>query len=263
VIDGLIVDLDGVVWVGGAAIPGSVEALAELRARGVRIVFLTNDPRGWRADYAARLRALGIAASESEIVTSASALAQYVREREGAGTTAFVIGVRAFKEELADAGLAVLEEEAGRDAEVVAIGGHDDFDYAELRTAAFAIRGGARLYAAGRDPTYPMPDGLWPGTGAIVAAVEAAGGRPAIAVGKPEPYIFAIARELLDGCRRVAIVGDGLDTDIAGGRRAGLETILVLTGTATREDVASAAVTPGVVVPNLAAFVYSSQATFT
>src|SRR5512132_1524103 len=89
--DGLIVDLDGVVWVGATAVPGSVAAIARLRACGVRLVFMTNDPRGSRADYAARLIALGVPADESEIVPSGSALASFVREREGVGTTAFVI----------------------------------------------------------------------------------------------------------------------------------------------------------------------------
>jgi glycerol 3-phosphatase-2 len=119
------------------------------------------------------------------------------------------------------------------------------------------VRRGARLYAAGRDATFPMPDGPWPGTGSIVAAVEVAGGKTAIAAGKPEPIIFAVARSLLAGCRRVAIVGDNLAADIAGGNRAGLTTILVLTGTSGRDDVASAELTPDIVLPDLAALIAS------
>jgi HAD superfamily hydrolase (TIGR01450 family) len=253
--DGLIVDLDGVVWIGSKAVPGSVEALAELRTGGVPLVFLTNDPRGSRAEYAARLNALGVPAGESEIVTSGSALASFVGEREGAGTTAFVIGSRSLKAELAQAGLELLAGDAGRRAEVVAVGGHDGFDYDELRIATQAVRGGARLYAAGRDATFPMPDGPWPGTGSIVAAVEVAGGTTAIAVGKPEQVIFDTARSLLSGCHRTAIVGDNLASDIAGGKRAGLVTILVLTGTSTQDDIAGAEVTPDVVLPDLAALI--------
>jgi HAD superfamily hydrolase (TIGR01450 family) len=253
--DGLIVDLDGVVWVGSEPVPGSVAAIAELRAHGVRLVFLTNDPRGSRAEYAARLGALGVAADAREIVTSGSALASFVREREGAGTTAFVIGSPSLRREFAQAGLALVAGEDGRDAEVVAVGGHDAFDYAELRVATQAVRRGARLYAAGRDATFPMPDGPWPGTGSIVAAVEVAGGKAAIAVGKPEPFIFDGARSLLGGCRSVAIVGDNLASDIAGGKRAGLTTILVLTGTSGPDDVAGADPAPDAVLPDLAALV--------
>jgi glycerol 3-phosphatase-2 len=251
--DGLIVDLDGVVWVGAAAVPGSVAAIAELRARGVRLVFLTNDPRGSRGEYAARLRGLGVPVDESEIVTSGSALASFVAERERAGACAFVIGSPSLKRELAGAGLELLAGDAGREAEIVAVGGHDGFDYEELRIATQALRSGARLYAAGRDATFPMPDGPWPGTGSVVAAVEVAGGKTAIAVGKPEPFIFDIARSLLAGCRRVAIVGDNLAADVAGGKRAGLATVLVLTGTSGPEDLDGAGVTPDLVLPDLAA----------
>jgi glycerol 3-phosphatase-2 len=251
--DGLIVDLDGVVWLGDVAVPGSIEAIARVRAGGVRLVFLTNDPRGSRAEYACRLRELGVDVEERDIVTSGSALATFLGELEGPGTKAFVIGSAALKRELAAAGLELVDGEAARDAELVAVGGHAGFDYAELRIATQALRGGARLYAAGRDATFPMPDGPWPGTGAVVAAVEVAGGRTAISVGKPEPFIFEIARSLLAECTRVAIVGDNLASDIAGGERAGLTTILVLTGTSSRADLESAEVEPDVVLDDLAA----------
>ena len=253
--EGLIVDLDGVVWIGATAVSGSVAAIARLRADGVRLVFMTNDPRGSRSDYAARLSGLGIPADEHQVVTSGSTLASVLRQREAAGATAFVIGSPALKEELAGAGLELLPGEAGRDAEIIAVGGHDAFDYHELRIAIQAARRGGRLYAAGRDATFPMPDGPWPGTGSIVAAVEVGGGTTAITVGKPEPAIFDVARSLLAGCHRIAIVGDNLDADIAGGKRAGLTTILVLSGTSKRDDVAGSSVVPDVVLPDLGALI--------
>ena len=257
--DGLIVDLDGVVWIGSSAVPGSVAAIAELRARGTRLLFLTNNPRDSRVEYAARLTALGVPADADEIVTSGSALASLVGEREGAGTTAFVIGSPALKAELAQAGLELLPGDSGREAAIVAVGGHDEFDYDELRVATQAVRRGARLYGAGRDAVFPMPDGPWPATGSILAAVEFAGGKTAVSVGKPEPFIFEIARSLLDGCERVAIVGDNLASDIAGGKAAGLTTILVLTGASHREDLASADPAPDVVLPDLADLVDSPR----
>jgi glycerol-1-phosphatase len=256
--DGLIIDLDGVVWIGASAVPGSVAALGELRRRGVRVLFVTNDPRGSRTDYAEQLERLGVEAAESEIVTSSSALASLLG-REPAGKTAYVIGSPALKAELAAAGLRLLDDDAGRDADVVAVGGHVGFDYGELRIAGQALRRGALLYATGRDAVFPMPDGPWPGTGAVLAAVEAAGGTEATVVGKPEPFIFDHARELLVGCERVAIVGDNLESDIAGGNRAGLTTILVLTGTATRADVETARVRPDIVLADLAALVATTS----
>jgi ribonucleotide monophosphatase NagD (HAD superfamily) len=104
-----------------------------------------------------------------------------------------------------------------------------------------------------------MPDGPWPGTGSIVAAVEVGGGTTAIAVGKPEPEMFDVARSLLAGCRRIAIVGDNLDADIAGGDRAGLTTILVLTGTSKPDDVAGGSAVPDVVLPDLAALIEADR----
>jgi glycerol 3-phosphatase-2 len=218
--EGLIVDLDGVMWLGDEAVPSSVAAIAELRTRRVRVVCMTNDPTGSPRSFAARLNALGVPADESDIVSSGRALGALVRRREGVGATTFVIGSPALKEELSCAGLAVLVGDAGREAAAVAVGAHDGFDYDELRIATQAVRAGASLYAAGRDATFPMADGPWPGTGSIVAAVEVAGGKVAINAGKPEPFIFDMARSLLGDCHRVAIVGDSLAADIAGGKRA-------------------------------------------
>ena len=248
--DGLIVDLDGVVWIGHDAVPGSPAAVAAFRERGIPLVFLTNDPTGSRAEYVARLANVGIPATEAEVVTSGRALAAFMRDGENAGTTVYAIGSPSLKAELEAAGLELRDDV---DVEAVAVAGHRGFDYEELRIATQAVRRGARLYAAGRDATFPMPDGPWPATGAILAAVETASGAHATSVGKPEPYIFEIARSLLRDCPSVAIVGDNLQSDIAGGKRAGLATILVLSGTTTRADLENAGVEPDLVLPDLAA----------
>jgi HAD superfamily hydrolase (TIGR01450 family) len=250
--DGLIVDLDGVVWRGEDPIPGSAEALRKLRVRGVQVVFLTNDPTSARANYAERLTEIGIPASASEIVTSGSALATLILRSEGFGRVACVIGSAALKQELSAVGLQLCES---REAEIVAVGGHTGFNYAELRIAAQAVLRGARLYGAGRDATFPMPDGPWPATGSILAAVETATSATATVAGKPEAPIFEMARSLLPGCRHVAVVGDRLDSDIEGGKRAGFTTILVLTGTTTRADLRGALIEPDAVVDDLAGLV--------
>jgi len=251
-VDGLIVDLDGVVWIGEEPVSGSATALTSLRARGIPIVYLTNDPGGSRSEYALRLRRMGVEVSEAEIVTSGSALAALILSREDPAATTFIIGSPALKRELRRAGLRLCRGETGCDAEIVAVGGHRGFNYTELRIAATAVRRGASFYAAGRDATFPMPGGPWPATGSILAAVETAAGKQAIVVGKPEAYIFELARSLLPDSRHVAVVGDHLWADIAGGQRAGLTTILVLTGTTSREDLEAADVQPDLVLPSLA-----------
>ncbi|MDQ4148798.1 MAG: HAD-IIA family hydrolase [Actinomycetota bacterium] len=226
--DAFLIDLDGVIYVGDTALPGVREALQELRQRGKRLLFLTNDPRSSRRYYCEKLRGLRIPAAEHEILTSGAATAQYISQHEKTeGRTAFVVGTAALKNEIEQTGLKVVEGEPGRYAEFVVVGGHEDFHYRELRVAALAVRGGARFYATNRDPTFPMPDGPWPAVGAILSAVEVAAGRTAKVIGKPEPYMFEAASSLLGTCHRIAVIGDSPQTDIEGGRRAGMSTILV------------------------------------
>ncbi|MGH2579448.1 MAG: HAD-IIA family hydrolase [Actinomycetota bacterium] len=110
---------------------------------------------------------------------------------------------------------------------------------------------GAKFYAVGRDPTFPMPDGPWPATGAILAAVETAAGRNAHVIGKPDPEMFEVAQELLAGCGRCVVIGDRLDSDIVGGRRAGLATVLVLTGSTSEAEAVNASPAPDFVIPSL------------
>jgi glycerol-1-phosphatase len=226
--DAFFLDLDGVVYVGDKALPGAVETTATLRAAGKRILFLTNDPRSARRDYAARLESLGIPATEDDVLTSGAATAVYLARHEKVdGRTAYVIGTEALKDEFRAIGMRVLEGDDGRDVDFVVVGGHGGFDYRELKTASQAVHRGARLYACNRDATFPMPDGPWPAVGAILAAVETASGTRAIAVGKPEPAMFEAARTIVGAVDRIAMVGDNPASDIEGGRRAGLMTILV------------------------------------
>jgi glycerol 3-phosphatase-2 len=249
--DGLLIDLDGVVWSGREPLPGAVATLAELIGAGKPVVFVTNNPVKRPEAYVARLRELGVPAGEGLVVTSADSTAALAVERVGEGARAFVIGAPPFKEVVAAHGLELLEGEAGRDADAVLVSGHRDFDYAELTTATFALRGGAALFATGRDPTVPWPGGAVPGTGATLAAVETASGRRAEIGGKPEPHLFRRALELIPAAARVAMVGDRIASDVEGGRRAGLATILVLTGASTREEAQAAEHPPDHVIDDL------------
>lgn len=254
--DGLIVDLDGVVWLGGHPIEGAADAIAKLRARGTRVVFLTNDPQSSRDELAARLTAIDIPATAADVLTSAAATARFLASQshlEGHG--ALVIGSPALRKEVEDAGFHLVPPADARGAALVVVGGHDRFDYDELQAATTAVVDGAELFATGRDPVVPTRDGPQPGTGAIVAAVETATGVTADVIGKPEPFIFEIAREALSECENVAVVGDNLASDIAGAKRSGLDAILVLTGTATEYDVEQAVIQPDLVLASLAELV--------
>ncbi|MDX6602014.1 MAG: glycerol-phosphatase [Solirubrobacterales bacterium] len=249
--DGFLIDLDGVVWVGREFLPGAAEALRELREAGKEIVFVTNNPGRPPATYAERLREAGVPVDEGRIVTAGIATARLAAERAGAGSSAFVIGAPAFHDSAAEAGLVLLEDEAGRGADAVLVSGHRGFDYEELLTATLALQAGASLFATSRDPTLPMPGGAWPGTGSILAAVETASGARAEIGGKPERHLFDQARALIGNAERVAMVGDRIASDIEGGRRAGLATILVLSGASTGGEAESAEHPPDRVLEDL------------
>jgi glycerol-1-phosphatase len=217
------------------------------------VVFLTNDPRSAPDDYAARLTKAGLPTPAADVITASRALAAFIAGREGAGCPVYVIGSEGLRRELHGAGLTLCDHDDAATARAVAVGGHDDFSYAELRASVRAVDAGARLYAAGRDATFPMPDGRWPATGAILAAVEYATGVRAVAVGKPHRFIFDLAMDRLPAGRRIGIVGDNLDADITGGREAGLHTILVLTGSTRPDDLRRTEIRPDIIAPDLAA----------
>jgi HAD superfamily hydrolase (TIGR01450 family) len=236
--DNVVLDLDGCVWVGEACTPGAPEAVAELRAAGKRLAFLTNDARRSPEDYVRKLWGLGIQASLEEVVTVGAAIQHFLAGRERASV--FVIGSPAIFRHVTDAGHRIVNHSVhATRAEVVVVAGHDEFDYRELHDATQAVIGGAELIAANRDRTFPREDGLWPGTGAIVAAIEYATEHTALIVGKPEPQIFRTALDRL-GDGRTLVVGDRIDADLGGAAAAGLDGAIVLTGVASSEQAEAA-----------------------
>jgi HAD superfamily hydrolase (TIGR01450 family) len=237
--DQFILDLDGCVWVGDEATPRAVEAIDALRDAGKEVAYATNDPRSATEDYVARLWKIGIRASVRDVVTVGGAM-QHLLAETRSGMTAFVIGTDALRRHVADAGLRVMNgTDLASRAEVVIVGGTEELVYADLREAALAVRRGADFLATARDPTYPQPDGLWPGTGAILAAVEVGSGRTAEIVGKPEPQLFLTALDRLadggDGGGRTLAVGDRVDTDLSAAAAAELDAALVLSGGTQRQ----------------------------
>ena len=227
--DGFLIDLDGVVWLGHEPIEGSADAIADLEQAGKPYVFLTNSPRVTPAEQARILGEQGIAASVDQVVTAGDTLLELTAREVGPGAAIYAIGTHGFLEQVTTAGFELLPPQRWTDAKAVLVTGHPHFNYEELKAASMACRAGAFMATIGRDPTMPMPDGLWPGTGSIVAAVETASGRCAVVAGKPEKPIFDLGVERLglSGEARIAMIGDRLDTDVGGAQRAGLDGILV------------------------------------
>ena len=228
-----IVDLDGTVYVGDEPTPGALDGIDALRSAGKRVVFVTNNPRLSGEEYVRKLWKIGLKASLGDVVTVGWAT-QHLLASTRQGLTAFVIGSPAIRQHVADAGLRVMNgTDLASRAELVLVAGTDQLDYSDLRTATLAVRRGADFLATSRDPTYPMPDGMWPGTGAILAAIEVASERTASTVGKPEPQLMITAMERL-GEGRTLVIGDRIDTDGVAAARAKLDFALVLTGGADR-----------------------------
>jgi 4-nitrophenyl phosphatase len=240
----LIVDLDGVVYRGPNPIPGVPELLRERAAQGDVVVYATNNSSRHRSDYAAILERVGAPVSIDRIVTSARATAVWLCERRPGIERVMVLGGPGLRRELRDAGLRVLAPTpAGlaREPQALAVGIDRGMTYWRLAIAADAIRAGALFVATNRDPVYPSENGLMPGAGAVVAALQVATNREPIVIGKPEPGLFEAAAVLAGVQPRDAIViGDGLGTDIAAARRLGARSVLMLTGVTTPEELAAA-----------------------
>jgi HAD superfamily hydrolase (TIGR01450 family) len=237
--DNVVLDMDGCIWIGDELTPRADEAVAALRDAGKGLAFVTNNPRRSAEDYVQKMWRLGIKASPGDVVTVGGAT-QHLLAETRQGRTAFVIGSAALIKHVTDAGLKVLNgTDLATRAEVVVIGGTDEWSFDDVRAAAMSARRNRDLIATSLDPTYPMPDGFWPGTGAVVKAVEVASGQTAVVVGKPEPQLIISALDRL-GDGRALMIGDRIDTDMAAAAKAHIDAALVLTGGATPEEVATA-----------------------
>jgi HAD superfamily hydrolase (TIGR01450 family) len=237
--DAVLFDLDGVVYLGPVAVAGAADGIAALRARGTRLGFVTNNAARPPAVVAEHLVELGIAAAAEDVVTSAQAGADLVRARFGPGAKVLIVGGDGVADAVAEAGLVGVWSADDEPAAVLQGYGFD-LTWQQLNEAAIAIHRGAHWVATNTDPTRPTERGLVPGNGAAVAAVAMA--VPATPEVAGKPY-----RPLLDdtvariGCSRPIFVGDRLDTDVAGARNAGLDSLLVLSGSHGPDDLLRAA----------------------
>ena len=232
---GYVLDLDGTVYLGGAPLPGAVEAISRLRALGSRFVFLSNNPLWSPATYAEKLRAMGVPVEDGEVVSSVDALLAYLRDRPASRILAICEPLLA--DLLRDAGHALTDDPAA--AEAVVLSWDRGFTYDKLHASFVALRNGARLIATNPDPYCPTPDGGLPDCGALLAAVEVASGiRAEAVVGKPSVHIASVALDRLGVPAGDAVmVGDRLLTDVALARPAGMVGALVLTGATALADV--------------------------
>jgi 4-nitrophenyl phosphatase len=246
----LLVDLDGVVYRGADPVAGVAAVLAARAALGDDVVYVTNNSMWYRAEYVARLTAMGAPVEADRVVSSARATALYLVDHEPDIRRVLALGAGGLERELRDAGFEVttaaaaatrVSQEgidsfvAGGEPHAVVVGLDPQLTYLRLAVAADCIRAGARFIATNRDPIYPTERGLRPGAGAVVAAVEATTGIVPVAIGKPAPYLLEeAARAVGRSADEAVMIGDGLATDLAAARAVGARSVLMLTGVTTQ-----------------------------
>ncbi|TYP81985.1 HAD-IIA family hydrolase [Blastococcus xanthinilyticus] len=226
--DVALLDLDGVVYVGPDAVPGVPGALAAARAAGMRLGFVTNNASRTPDEVAAHLTELGVPADPADVITSAQAAAGVVAGLLGPAGRVLPVGGPGVTAALRAAGLTVVGGAADR-PEAVVQGYGREVGWVQLAEAVVAVRGGARYVATNADATVPSPRGPLPGNGAMVSVVQGVTGVDPLVTGKPDPAMHAECVRRT-GARRPLVVGDRLDTDIEGARRAGADSLLVLSG---------------------------------
>lgn len=235
--DVLLADLDGTLYRGREVVPGAVEAVTAAAGRGVRTVYITNNASRRPADVAEHLAELGFPARVDDVVASSQAAAAMLAAQLPAGAAVFVVGTDALAAEVTAVGLSVAE--AAGDAVAVVQGHSPDTGWRLLAEATVALRAGALWVACNLDPTLPTERGPLPGNGSMVAALRTATGREPQVAGKPAPGLLTDAVRRT-GAAAALMVGDRLDTDVEGGRAAGLATLLVLTGVSDPAEVLAA-----------------------
>jgi 4-nitrophenyl phosphatase len=238
--DALLLDLDGVVYRGDEVIPAASAVLEKARTLGAVPLFMTNNSSRTPDQVAEKLGRLGVRASAEEVMTSAQATAAMLESEGSAGLTSFVIGERGIREALEAVGVRILDGDPDR-TDLVVVGWDRSVDYPKLRRAALLVQHGARLVATNADASYPAPDGMWPGAGALLASVVATTGATPTIVGKPARPMFEAAARRVAAARGgqatdFLVVGDRTDTDIAGAAGMGWDSLLVLTGASRPAD---------------------------
>jgi 4-nitrophenyl phosphatase len=231
----VLFDMDGVVYRGKTLLPGVRELIAFCEQQGIAYACITNNSSRTPQQFEHKLEKMGIALPPERVISSAQATGHYARDTYPRGTPAYVIGMDGLQEALFGDGFFVRSE---RDPALVVVGIDMQVTYEALKMGCLAIRRGAHFIASNSDRAFPSEEGLMPGAGALVAFVQTATDVEPFVVGKPQPTMFRVAMERCGGSPETTLmVGDRLETDIAGAHRAGLRSVLVLTGVTRREQV--------------------------
>jgi NagD protein len=248
--DGYIFDLDGTVYLGDALLPTAGETLRTLRGRGLRTIFISNNPTHARTDYAVKLTRLGVPTSIEDILTSSLVMVDFLKKRLP-GARLFVVGEQPLCEELRRGGFELTEDAHNIDAVIASF--DRTFVYRKLQIAFDAIRAGARFFATNPDRYCPVPSGGEPDCASIIAAIEACTNtRVEAVVGKPSTYMIEAALHLMGlPASDCLMTGDRLETDVQMGLEAGMSAALALTGATPESALAGSSIRPTYVLRDL------------
>jgi 4-nitrophenyl phosphatase len=250
----LILDMDGVLWRGEAPIGNLAEIFQEMRRRGWRFVFATNNSTRTPQEYVARLERFGVPAEPWQVVTSSQAVAEMIRREHPQIETVFAIGENGLLRALEARGLRCLPVEQAQEAQAVVVGLDRQVNFAKMSEATLLVRRGLPFYATNPDRTFPTPRGEIPGAGAWVSVIVTASDVTPRFAGKPSPYLIELALQRLGSAPQDTwVVGDRLETDVAAAQAAGCRSVLVLSGVSTRQQAERWSPPPDRVVENLAA----------
>ena len=234
----LLLDLDGVVYEGGRAIVNATESITTLKAKGVQIGYITNNASRTSQAIAEQLGSFGLELKVEDVITSAQAGAELLKQIVPAGSKVLVVGGEGLRSNVSLAGFKIIE--SSQDSPAAVIQGFDPtVGWKQLAEASYAIQRGAKWVATNQDWTIPREEGLAPGNGTLVSAVHTAVGQLPVVAGKPEQAIFETARKQF-GTSSAVYIGDRLDTDVLGANRAGIGSALVMTGVTTRKELLAA-----------------------
>lgn len=254
---GFVFDMDGVLYRGDHQLPGVVDLINALVIRDIPYMLATNNSMATPAMYVAKLAKMGIDTQPEHILTSATATRVYIDEHLSDDAGVYVVGMPPLRDQLFN-GSNKQFSEGDPAIEAVVVGLDLEFTYAKLKTANRAIRSGAAFIATNTDATLPTEEGLVPGAGSVIAAIQTASGVKPVIIGKPEPTTLHMsAKKMGLSPADCVMIGDRLDTDILAGARAGMLSSLVLTGVSTREDIAKSDVLPDLVFSDLTALLAS------
>ena len=251
-IQALVLDMDGVLWHDSEAIGDLPAIFAKISKLGLRVAFATNNATKTIDQFVEKLASFGVKAEPWQIVTSAVATAHFLKQKHPQGGTVYAVGEAGLLQTLADAGF----RHSAQNPVAVVAAMDRGITYEKLKQAARLIHAGVPFIGTNPDRTFPTPEGVAPGAGTMLAAIEAAAGVAPQIIGKPNPAMYRFALERLGASiAKTLVIGDRLETDIAGAQALGIPCALVLSGVSSQEQAQAWQPAPDIVAENLAAVV--------